>query len=80
MYTKNFDAKVGLTEISVHDMIGLKNISSGADPGISKRGRGARSRRGRILRAKVCFYAPSHIPYVFVRRIVNNIHIVNTAC
>ena len=24
--------------------------------------------------------APSNIPYVFVRRVVNNIHIVNTAC
>ena len=35
---------------------------------------------GRILRSKVCFDAPSHIPYVFVRRVVNNIHIVNTAC
>ena len=38
------------------------------------------SRRGRILRSKVCFDAPSHIPYVFVRIVVNNIHIVNTAC
>ena len=46
--------------------------------GISKRG--ARSRRFRILRSKVCFDAPSNIPYVFVRRVVNNIHIVNTAC
>ena len=35
---------------------------------------------GRILRSKVCFDAPSHIPYVFVIRIVNNIHIVKTAC
>ena len=31
-----------------------------------------------ILRSKVCFDAPSHIPDVFVRRVVNNIHIVNT--
>ena len=37
------------------------------------------SRRGRILRSKVCFDAPSHILF-FVRRVVNNIHIVNTAC
>ena len=29
---------------------------------------------------EVCFDVPSHLPYVFVRRIVNNIHIVNTAC
>ena len=41
---------------------------------------GARSRRGRILRSKICFDASLHIPYVFVRRVVNNIHIVNTAC
>ena len=41
---------------------------------------GARSRRGRILRSKVCFDASLHIPYVFVRRVVNNIHILNTAC
>ena len=55
--------------------------TAGADPGISKRGRGgAQSWRGRILSTKVCFDAPSHIPYVFVRRVVNNIHIVNTAC
>ena len=43
-------------------------------------GGGARSRRGRILRSKVCFDASLHIPYVFVRRVVNNIHILNTAC
>ena len=41
---------------------------------------GARSRRGRILRSKVCFDASLLLPYVFVRRVVNNIHIVNTAC
>ena len=41
---------------------------------------GARSRRGRILRSKVCFDASLQIPYVFVRRVVNNIHILNTAC
>ena len=41
---------------------------------------GSRSRRGRILRSKVCFDASLHIPYVFVRRVVNNIHILNTAC
>ena len=41
---------------------------------------GARSHRGRILRSKVCSDALSHIPYVFVWRVVNNIHIVNTAC
>ena len=50
------------------------------DPWISKQGGGARSRCGRILSTKICFYAPSHIPYVFVRRVVNNIHIINTAC
>ena len=43
------------------------------------RGGGGRPRRGRTLRSKVCFDAPSHIPYVFVRRVVNNIHFVNTA-
>ena len=31
-------------------------------------GGGGRSRRGRFLRSKVCFDAPSHISYVFVRR------------
>ena len=36
-------------------------------------------RRGRILISKVYFEAPSHIPYVFVRKEVNNIHIVNTS-
>ena len=47
-----------------------------ADPGISKR-EGARSRRGRIFRSGVSFDAPSHIPYVFVARVVNKIHNVN---
>ena len=46
-----------------------------ADQGISKSGGG-----GRILRSKAFFDAPSHIPYVFVRRVVNNRHIVSTAC
>ena len=41
-----------------------------AGPGISKTDR-ARSRRGRILRSWVCFDAPSHIPHVFVARVVN---------
>ena len=36
-----------------------------------------RSRRGRIFRSGVCFDAPSHIPYVFVARVVNKIHNVN---
>ena len=45
-----------------------------ADPGISKRGGGG---PGAL---EVCFDAASHIPYVFVRRVVNNIHIVNTEC
>ena len=48
------------------------------DPGISKQGGGARSRRGRIFRSKICFDAPSHIPYVFVARVVNKIHNINT--
>ena len=34
----------------------------------------------RILRPKVCFDASTHIPFVFARRVVNNIHIVNTTC
>ena len=38
---------------------------------------GARSRRGRIFRFRICFDAPSHIPYVFVAREVNKIHNVN---
>ena len=46
-----------------------------ADPGISKRG--VRSWRGRMFRSGVCFDAPSHIPYVFVARVVNKIHNVN---
>ena len=36
--------------------------------------------RGRILRSGVCFDAPSHIPYDFVIRVVNKIHIVNIVC
>ena len=35
---------------------------------------------GRIFRSGVCFDAPSHIPYVFVVRVVNKIHIVNIVC
>ena len=42
--------------------------------------RGARSRRGRILGSGVCFDVPSHIPYVFVVSVVDNIHIVNIVC
>ena len=42
-----------------------------ADPGISKLGGGG---GGRIFRSKVCFDAPSHIPYVFVAKVVNKIH------
>ena len=45
-----------------------------------QKGGGGRSRRGRTLRFKVCFDAPSHIPFVFFRWVVNNKHIVNTAC
>ena len=37
----------------------------------------ARSRRGRIFRSGVCFDAPSHIPYLFVARVVNKINNVN---
>ena len=33
--------------------------------------------RGRIFRSGVCFDAPSHIPYVFIARVVNKIHNVN---
>mgnify|MGYP003687743377 CR=1 FL=1 len=32
---------------------------------------------GRIFGSGVCFDAPSHIPYVFVARVVNKIHNVN---
>ena len=42
-----------------------------------KTGEGAWSRRGRIFRSWVCFDAPSHIPYVFAARVVNEIHNVN---
>ena len=45
-----------------------------ADPGISKPG--ARSRCGNILRSGICFDALSHIPYVFVVRVVD----INTYC
>ena len=49
-----------------------------ADQLISKRGWGVgRSRRGRIFRSRVCFDAPSHIPYLFVARVVNKINNVN---
>ena len=40
-------------------------------------GGGGRSRRGRIFRFRICFDAPSHIPYVLVARVVNKIHNVN---
>ena len=39
-------------------------------------GGGAGSRRSRNFRSGVCFDASSHIPYVFVARVVN-IHNVN---
>ena len=42
--------------------------------------RGARSRRGRILKSWVCFEAPLHMPYVFVVRVVNKLHVVNIVC
>ena len=42
--------------------------------------RGARSRRGIILRPGDCFDAPSHIPYAFVLKVENKIHIVIIAC
>ena len=42
--------------------------------------RGVRSRRCRILRSGVCFDAPSHIPYIFVVRVVNKILFVNIVC
>ena len=34
--------------------------------------------RGRIFRSGVCFDVPSHILYVFVARVVNKIHNINT--
>ena len=42
--------------------------------------RGARSLRGRILKSWVCFEAPLHMPYVFVVRVVNKLHVVNIVC
>ena len=42
-----------------------------------KAGGGGRSQRGRIFRSGVCFDAPSHIPYLFVARVVNKINNVN---
>ena len=45
-----------------HSVGGSRNFKTG----------GGGSRCGRILRSKVCFDAPSHIPYVLVRRVVNN--------
>ena len=41
---------------------------------------GAQFRRSRILRSGVCFDASSHIPFVFVVRVVNKVHIVNIVC
>ena len=38
---------------------------------------GVQSRRGRIFRSGVCFDAPSHIPYVFVARVVNKNCLLN---
>ena len=32
---------------------------------------------GTIFRFRLCFDVPSHIPYVFLARVVNKIHIVN---
>ena len=48
------------------------------DPGISKPGHGPGAVE--FLGSGDCFDAPSHIPNVFVVRVVNKIHIVNIAC
>ena len=42
--------------------------------------RNLRTRRGIILRPRDCFDVPSHIPYAFVLRVENKIHIVIIAC
>ena len=54
-------------------------LNGGGPPKFQNRGRRPIP-SGRILRTKICFDAPLHIPYVFVRGVVNYIHIVNTAC
>ena len=55
----------------------LRNVAISGGSRNFKTG-GARSRRGRIFRSGVCFDAPSHILYVFVARVVNKIHNINT--
>ena len=47
-------------------------LQPGADPGISKRGGCCPGAVEFLVLIKVCIDAPSHIPYVFVRRVVNN--------
>ena len=52
-----------------------------ADPGISKRGVGGGGGAGAVEflgLGFVLFDAPSHRPYVFVARVVNKIHNVNS--
>ena len=50
-----------------------------ANPGFKEPG-GAVPVRYNFLRSEDCFDAPSHIPYAFVVRVENKIHIVNIAC
>ena len=49
-----------------------------ANPGITKPV--SRSQFGRIIGSADCFYILSHIPYVFIVREENEIHIVNKHC
>ena len=58
----------------IRGLIVISPSVSWADPEISKGGGGVGSRRGRILGSGICFDAPSHIPYVFVARVVNKIY------
>ena len=52
----------------------------GADPGISKKKPGVRGPEAvEFLGSWDCFDATLHIPYIFIVRVENKIHIVNIA-
>ena len=58
--------------------INIVNQNSVADQEFKNRGRGPGA--AQFLRSEDCFNALSHIPFAFVMRVENKIHIVNIAC
>ena len=57
----------------IHDIIRIQWLVRHSGGSRNFRGGG----RGRIFRSGGCFDAPSHIPYLFVARVVNKINNVN---